>query len=376
MENKNQIVIEKPDSLLFVIVIFLLGIGIIMVYSATISNDPDGLYMKQVYSLIIAVACLIGFSFVNHNIYFKYSLYLLLISILLLILTLIPPFGKTINNASRWLNFGFVQFQSSEVAKLGLIIYLSATISAKGEKIKSFITGFLPLLLVTILVFFLIIIEPDFSMASLLLLTAIAMFYVGGIRFIYILLSFLFSVPILLSLTLFTNHRLDRIRAFFDPYSFSESVGYQTIRFIKALANGGMFGRGFGNGIQKHYIPYAFNDSIFSVIAEETGFIGSLIIILFYVLFAYRGYLIAFNAPTKASRLLAFGITTIIVFQTLINLSVVIGWIPITGMTLPFISYGGTSLVITCICAGILLNISKYRLVKSDSDHENNIIIK
>ncbi len=376
MENKNQIIIDKPDSLLFVIVIFLLGIGIIMVYSATISDDPDGLYIKQVYSLIIAVVCLIVFSFINHNIYFKYSIYLLFISILLLILTLIPPFGKTINNASRWLNFGFVQFQASEIAKIGLIIYLSATISAKGEKIKNFVTGFLPLLLVTILVFFLILVEPDFSMASLLLLTSIAIFYVGGIRFIYILISFLFSVPVLLSLTLFTSHRLDRIRAFFDPYSYSDSIGYQSIRFIKALANGGMFGRGFGNGIQKHYIPYAFNDSIFSIIAEETGFIGSLIIILFYVLFAYRGYLISFNAPTKASRLLAFGVTTIIAFQTLINLSVVIGWIPITGMTLPFISYGGTSLVITSICAGILLNISKYKLVKSDSDHENNIIIK
>ncbi len=361
MEHKN-IKIGNPDNILFISVIFLLGIGIIMVYSASMASDIENLFNKQLVSLCLSLFCLIVFSFINHNLLFKYNIYILIICLILLILTLVPPFGVTINNAKRWVDLGFIRFQASELIKIGLIIYLSITIALKKEKIKRFFSGFLPLLLVTILTFILILIEPDFSMASLVLITALAIFFVGGIKLIYIILSFLCSIPILLSLTLITNHRLDRIRAFLDPFSYPDSIGYQSIRFMKALSNGGFFGMGFGNGIQKHYIPYSFNDSIFSVIAEEIGFLGSFIVILFYVLFAYRGYLISFNAPTKASRLLAFGLTTIITLQALINLSVVIGGIPITGMTLPFISYGGTSLIMTSISAGILLNISKYKI--------------
>ncbi len=360
--DKRNIVINNPDNILFISVVFLLGIGIIMVYSASMASNINNLFNKQLLSLLISIASLIIFSFINHNLLFKYNVYILVICLILLILTLIPPFSVTINNAKRWINLGFIQFQASELIKIGLIVYLSITLAAKKDKIKKFITGFLPLLLITILVFILVLIEPDFSMAFLLLITALSIFYVGGIKITYIILSFLCSIPILLSLTMITNHRLDRIKAFIDPFSYPDSIGYQSIRFMKALSNGGFFGMGFGNGIQKHYIPYSFNDSIFSVIAEEIGFLGSFIVILFYVLFAYRGYLISFNAPTKASRLLAFGLTTLISLQALINLSVVIGGIPITGMTLPFISFGGTSLIITSICAGILLNISKYKV--------------
>ncbi|MFW5799788.1 MAG: FtsW/RodA/SpoVE family cell cycle protein [Spirochaetota bacterium] len=362
LKNNNNIIIDKPDNILFIVIIFLLGFGIIMVYSASMTTNIENLFLKQFISLGISILGLIVFSFLNHNILFKYNVYLLLISIILLILVMLPPFGVVVGNARRWINIGFIQFQPSELAKLALIIYLSVTITNKGIKVKRFVTGFLPLLVVMISVFILILIGPDFSTATLLLLTGLSIFYVGGIKFIYIVLSILFSLPLLLGLTLITDYRLDRIKAFLNPFLYSDSTGYQSIRFMKALANGEVFGMGFGNGIQKHYIPYSFNDSIFSVIAEEVGFIGSLIVILFYLLFAYRGYLISFNAPTKSSRLLAFGLTTLITFQALINFSVVIGWIPITGITLPFISFGGTSLVITSISAGILLNISKYKI--------------
>lgn len=361
--NKD-VIIGKPDSILFITVIFLMGFGILMVYSSSMTVDTDYIFNNQLKSLVFAVIGFVLFSFINHNLYFKFNIYILIICILLLILTIIPPFSVEVGNAKRWLNLGIITFQPSELAKLALIIYLASTISNKGDKVKKFLTGFFPLLLVTILFFLLILIEPDFSTATLLLITAIIVFFVGGIRFPYIVMSILFSIPVLLGLTLFTEYRFDRIKAFLNPFMYSDSTGYQTIRFWKALANGGLFGVGFGNGTQKHLLPYSFNDSIFSVIAEETGFIGCSIVILFYVLFAYRGYQIAFNAPLKASRYLAFGITTLIVIQTIINLFVIIGWIPITGVTLPFISYGGTSLLITAISTGILLNISKYKTIE------------
>lgn len=364
LENNKGIIVVKPDNILFLIVIFLLGFGIIMVFSASLTDKVENIFNKQIIYLCIAILSLFIFSSINHNIYFKYSIYIILMCIILLSLTLIPPFGISVGNAKRWLNLGIVKFQPSELAKLGLLIYLSVTIANKGEKIKKFFTGFFPLLLITILIFLLVLIEPDFSTATIILISAISLFYIGGIRFIYILLSILFSIPVLLGLTLITDYRLDRIKAFLNPFLYSDSTGYQSIRFLKALANGNFFGMGFGNGVQKYYIPYPFNDSIFSVITEEIGFIGSFIVILFFVIFAIRGYTIAYNAPTKQSRLLAFGITSTIIIQALINLCVVIGWIPITGITLPFISSGGTSLIMTCVGVGILLNISKYKISK------------
>ncbi len=372
MDNQQEnITIGKPDSILFVAVIFLLGVGIIMVYSACMLNGTDNVFIKQIISLCISVAMLIGFSFINHNILIKYKTYILLLSIILLSLVFIPPFKAELNDAKRWINLGITTFQPSEFAKIGLIIYLASAISSKGENIRNFARGYLPLLIVTFLMFALILVEPDFSVAILLLIVAFFMFYIGGIKILHIILSVVFIVPVLLGLILFAGNRLNRLIGSFDPFAYSNSLGYQSIKFMKALANGGLFGMGFGNGVEKYSIPYAINDSIFGVIAEEIGLIGSIIIILFYVLFAYRGYLIAFNAPTKSSRLLAFGLTSLIVVQTLINLSVVTGWLPITGMTLPFISYGGTSLIMVSICAGILLNISKYKIKQGKMNNDD-----
>jgi len=290
---------------------------------------------------------------------------ILITSLLLLIFVLIPGIGTTIGGSMRWFRFGPLSFQPSEFAKLALIIFLAYSLSNKEKKIKSFSIGFLPHLIVTLFMFALVILQPDFGTAMILLLLFFVLVFAAGSRVRY--LAYFAGITSVGCYFLISSvgYRLNRITAFLNPWEDPTSTGFQIIQSFLAFGSGGLWGTGLGNGKQKlFYLPEPHTDFIFSIIGEELGFIGVLLLIILFVFLAYCGIRICLKAPDLFGTYLALGITSLIVLHAVINLGVVMGLLPTKGSTLPFISYGGTSLVINFIGVGILLNISSQLSVK------------
>jgi cell division protein FtsW len=285
---------------------------------------------------------------------------------------LMPPLINIgiVHQSRRWFRIGTVGFQPSEFAKIVLITYLSSILSKKAERINDFYRGFLPPFLVVIVISFLVFIEPDFSTAFILFFISILMFFIAGIRSLSIISLFVVSIPALFLLISGKGYRKERIMGFLNPWSDPTDKGYQIIQSFKALAFGGAFGVGLGRSVQKmKYLPIPHTEFIFAIIAEEMGFIGVSFVLLLYMIFAYRGYMIAYSQPSSYDFLMAFGITSLVVMGAIMNIAVVTGLLPSTGISLPFLSYGGSSLLSNSILAGVLLNISKkgqISLLKTD----------
>lgn len=355
-----------PDFLLLFLTLGMVGFGIVMVFSAsfTVSYWDTGnrWFFTQKQLIFAGLGLFLMFITMNipYKFYKKYFFIFLFGSIFLLLLVFVPNIGVTYNGARSWIGIGSYTIQPSEFAKLGLIIYLAALIAKKSDKMKSFKNGLLPPLIVTFLFVFLLALQPDFGSASILIVTAIIMIVVGGANLKHIFYLMLGGIMLLPVIIFSEGYRLSRIKAFLDPWSDPYGSGYHLIQSLIALGNGGLLGTGFGKGIQKFfYLPYPHSDFIFSVIGEELGFLGVIIFLLAYLALIWRILIIALRSDDSFGKLYGVGVAALFGFQTFVNIGGVTGTIPITGVTIPFISTGGSSLLVSMTAVGILLSLSR-----------------
>ena len=371
-------ILEKkfPDYYLFAIVIILLTIGICMVFSSSfIMADKwygDSYYFlkKQIIYAIIALIVFLFSTNIDYHHYKKISKPLLILSIILLSVVFIPGVGRSAGGAIRWINLSLFSFQPSEIAKFALILYMAESMSRKDIKdLKTFARGILPSLVVIGTIFILILKEPDFSTALIVLGISFVMLFIGGTRITQLFTVIVASIPIGTLILLKEEYRKVRLLAFLDPWKDPLDSGFHVIQSLLALGSGGITGIGLAESRQKYfYLPDQHTDFIFSIIGEELGFIGTLSIIILFTLLLWRGYKIAIHSTDHFGCLLAAGITFVIAFQSMINIGVVTKMLPTTGITLPFISFGGTSLIVNMFCIGILLNISRFRVREDTED--------
>ncbi len=357
---------KKIDPVLFYIILLLLGIGLTFLFSSSYPNairlgkNPDYFLKRQ---LVMVGAGLIGalfFAGIPVEKLKKSVPYFLIISFILSVAVITA--GKEIQGAKRWIIFAGHSFQPSELVKISVILYIASVFSKKHDKIGELYTVSHPAVVVA--VFALIIFaQNDFSTAMFLIFVSGAMFFIAGVKIRYFFSSVIAAVPFLLILILSKEHRVKRLIAFIDPEKDPVGVGYQIIKAKAALVSGGLWGSGIGNGVKKFgTLPEAHSDFIFAVVGEETGFIGIFIIIILFAVFAVRGYAVSREREVNGdhfSSFLGFGITTSILYQALMNMAVVSGVVPATGIPLPFFSHGGSSMLVTLLMCGMLLNISK-----------------
>jgi len=292
----------------------------------------------------------------------KVAMPMFFITIFLLVLLFLPSIGERLGGAQSWINIPYLpSIQPAEIAKLGLIFYLAVWMEKRQELVRSFQYGFLPFTVLLSVIVILLAIQPDFGSVLVVVMIAASMFLVAGGSLLHIGLGAFFSGVLALPIILFADHVRQRFMTFINPDLDPLGAGYQIKQALIAVGNGGLFGVGFGKSIQKFgYLPEVQSDTIFAAAAEELGFVRIIFLITAYAVIAHRGYKIAGNAKDRFSMLVAVGITTWFTFQAIINIGVVLAIMPNTGITLPFISYGGTSLVLNMLAAGILLNISRY----------------
>ncbi|MFP4661157.1 MAG: stage V sporulation protein E [Halanaerobiales bacterium] len=364
MESK-----QAPDYILFFVVITLMSIGLIMILSASsiraLADYKDSFYLfkHQLVWSLVGIGAMFGFMHIDYHLYQKHAMLILLITIVALVLVLIPGLGRVAGGSRRWINLGPIGIQPSEMAKLGLVIYLSAYFSKKGEKIKSFTDGLLPPIIVLGVICLLILMEPDLGTAVTIAGTFFIMIFSAGAKALHLFFLTLAGIPMLWFFIYSEPYRKERFLAFLNPWSDPLDTGYHIIQSLLALGSGGIFGVGLGQSKQKFlYLPEPGTDFIFAVIGEELGVLGTLLVLMLFFLFAWRGLKIASSVPDMFGSMMAVGITTMVIIQAIINIGVVTSSMPVTGITLPFISYGGTSLVIMLSAVGVLLNISRQAL--------------
>lgn len=357
---------RKPvDFPILLTTVILVAFGIVMVFSASFYYSADrwgdGLYFfkRQCLWAVVGFTGMFIASRFDYTRLQKFSRIFLLISIALLVLVLF--IGEERNNAKRWLGIGSFSIQPAEIAKFAMILFISDTIARSKGGIRKFFKGVLPILLVTGLVFVLIMEQPNFSTAGSIVMLAFIMLFVGGAKLWHLFLLMAAGAAGAVALTLSADYRLDRLTAFLDPWSDPKDSGWQLIQSLYSLGSGGLFGLGLAQSRQKYlYLPYPETDFIFAIIGEELGFIGATFLILLYLVLIWRGIRVALTAPDLFGSLLAAGIISMIAIQVVINIAVVTASMPPTGLPLPFISYGGSSLAIFMTSIGVLLNISRH----------------
>lgn len=358
-EEKNSL-----DYSLVVIILMLLCFGLIMVFSASSANahyqfgDAMYFFKKQ---LIWAVAGLIMMWAVSTFPYKKIKQYTnLLFVITVVMLLLVPLIGTEVNGAKRWLGIGSLSFQPSEVAKLTLVLFLAKSITVFPERVKSLTGGYFRYLLIIVAVALVILIQPHLSGAIVVAVGGMAVLFAAGFKVKYFVVTLLCAIPALWGLSVASPYRFKRITSFLDPFADKLGESWQIVQSLYAIGSGGLFGLGLGQSRQKFlYIPEPQNDFIFAIICEELGFIGAVFVMFLFALLIWKGIMIAKNAPDEFSALTATGITSLVAVQVLMNIAVVTSTMPVTGVPLPFFSYGGTSLGILLVEMGILLNISR-----------------
>ncbi|MBB6217006.1 cell division protein FtsW [Anaerosolibacter carboniphilus] len=358
---------RKPsDFTLMITVLILVVIGIIMVFSASYAYAyfrlGDGYHFLK-RDLLWAVVGLCGMLATMNFDYWRYKKIAplgFILSLVLLILVL-TPLGIEYNGAKRWLGVGGFTVMPSEIAKICSIFFVAASLSNRPEKIKNFLKGVVPYLGIIGLYFGLIILQPNLSTAVTISAIIVSMMFVTGMRWGHLAFMGGGGVGLLVVMILAEPYRMRRLTGFLDPFADARDTGYQVIQSLLALGSGGLFGVGLGKSIQKYlYIPEPQNDFIFAIIGEELGFIGCVAVIILYLLLIWRGVRIAINAPDLFSCLIATGITAMVAVQVIINIAVATSSMPVTGIPLPFISWGGTSLAIFMTAIGVMLNISRY----------------
>ena len=355
----------KFDKILFFTILILGIFGIIMIYSASSIwasfkfQDAFHYVKYQSVFFIIGIIIMIIVSKIPISFYYKNSNKILLLCIVLLILVLIPGIGSIRNGSRSWFGIGSFGIQPSEASKIGLLIFVSKYLSRSEEKIKYIFKGVLPILFITFIIFGLIMLQPDFGTGFIIVCSILALLFVAGCPISFFTFGGVVGVVGVILLILIAPYRMDRITSFINPWSDALGTGFQIIQSLYAIGPSGLLGMGYLNSIQKHfYLPEPQTDFIFSIICEEFGIIGVILVLTLFGIILFRGIKISLNCSDSFSKYLAFGIVFQLLFQTSLNLMVVVGLIPVTGVTLPFLSYGGSSLWISMVSMGILLNIS------------------
>lgn len=357
----------KKERILLIIAVVLLNLfGLIMIYSASNIwseykfNDPYKYLKSQGLFLIISYITLFIVSKVPYVEYKKKSNVIFLVCVVLLVLVLIPGVGSVRNGSRSWFGIGGFGIQPSEFTKLGLIIFTSKYLSNNSKEIRDIKKGVLPILGILLLIFGLIMLEPDFGTGVVIVMTIVVLLFTSGVKMNFFIKIGVLGLIGVVALIIIAPYRMQRILSFINPWNDPLGSGFQIIQSLYAIGPGGLLGLGFGNSVQKHfYLPEPQTDFIFSIISEEFGFMGVLLVSILFITIIYSGFKIAMKCEDLFGKYLAFGITFGLAFQTMLNLMVVVGLIPVTGVTLPFLSYGGSSLLITMCGMGILLNISK-----------------
>lgn len=374
---KNQ----KPDYILLYITGILIGLGILILVSASafLSQEKFGnsfyfLNHQIIFGLFPGIILAFVFFRTSMSKLKKWAPTLLLINLGLLAMVFIPFFGIETRGAARWLDFGFFSFQPSEFLKFTFVLYLAAWLSGRKEmnssrktisnkvynQTKVFSETFVAFLMITGLIGLFLIFQPDITTLGIITLTAALIYFSAYTPLWHSILIVLMGSGALLALVKIAPYRMNRVLVFLNPETDPMGIGYQIKQVLIAVGSGGIWGTGLGMSIQKFgFIPHSMSDSIFAIFAEETGFIGSLILISLFVILAFQGFKIAKKAKNEFSKLLAFGITSWLVIQGFVNIGSMIGTLPLTGIPLPFISYGGSHLLAELAGVGILLNISK-----------------
>jgi cell division protein FtsW len=345
-------------------VLLLVGMGIVMVYSASsalalekFGSDYFFLKRQALFSLV-GILVLVGFSYIPFRLYRVLTYPALLAGIAMLIAVVFTGWGVTAGGSARWLQIGSLRFQPAELARMALVVYLAYSMSKKDELLRDFYVGFLPHLLVLGMFILLLMAQPDFGSVVIFAVLTWIMLFVGGCRLSHLVGVILLLTPMIWLFMTQAEYRVRRLMSFLHPWEHSSDAGYQIVHSFMAFGTGGITGAGIGKGYQKlFYLPEPHTDFIFSVIGEELGLIGVMIVIILYGIMLMRGIRIARHAQDPFGAFLAMGITVAIGLQVCINMGVTLGLLPTKGLTLPFLSYGGTSLLINMAAVGIMMNI-------------------
>lgn len=360
---------QPPDTLLLLATFLLLGIGLVMVYS---SSSVVSLYRHNIsyyflrrqaifagLGLVVMYICM-RFNYWNWRRFVKPAFWL---NFLLLIIVLIPGIGVERSDAQRWIDLGFTNFQPSDFTKFALVLFAANYLVVNKDKMQSFKRGLLPILIVTGLSFGLIMLQPDLGTGLTIFMTVFIVLFSGGARVGHLLGLASAAIPAVVALIFIAPYRLARLLSFLNPWADPGGSGWQIIQSLLAIGSGSLAGVGLGASRQKFlYLPEPWTDFIYAIICEELGFIGGAAVIILFLILIWRGFRIAMSAPDLFGQYLALGLTAMVAVQVCINLGVVLGTLPVTGIALPLISYGGTSLVLTLGCIGVLLNISRYSM--------------
>lgn len=361
---------RAPDFIMFLTVLILLAIGLVMVFSSSayFAGDPEGFHdpfhflKKQLLGAVLGIVVM--FYMMNYD-YYRLKRWvgvMLIASFVMLLLVLIPGIGMERLGARRWIDLGFTSFQPSELVKIFIITFIAYGLSKKKERIKNFGSGLLPFLIVSGLAALLILIEKDLGTAATLMGTVFIMFFAAGARGGHLTGLAGCGVVLVAAAIVLEPYRMQRFLAFIDPNVDPSGAGWNIINSLMSLASGGLLGMGLGQGRHSKflYLPERHTDFIFAAIGEELGFIGASLVILLFILLVWRGFRIAITCPDTFGSLLAAGLVSGIALQAFVNIGVVTGSLPVTGITLPFISAGSTSLIFSLMGVGIILNISRY----------------
>ena len=369
-EPLRAFVTAPPDTWLFAAVASLVAIGLVMVFSASSAtayadhHDTTFYLKRQVLWLAIGLTCAFAAYRIDYRKLKPVAPYILVVSIVSLIAVLVPHVGFVVNGARRWLGAGSISVQPSEFAKIALVVYLAAALSVRGERIASLVRGLFPLCIPVVIMAVLVLKEPDMGTASLLVMAAFAMFFAAGARIEHLALIFLATVPPVVATILASPYKRARIFAFVNPWKDAQNTGFHIVQSLLALGSGGLLGVGLGQSRAKFfYLPEQYTDFIFSVLGEELGLIGAITVIALFVVFAYRSIRIAIAAPDRFGFFLASGCAALITIQAFINIGVVTSSWPVTGVPLPFISYGGSSLVVYLVAVALIINVGRHRRV-------------
>ena len=356
-----------PDLPLFGVVVALVCVGVVMVYSASAIvaadrfHDPFFYQKKQLFWAVLGLGCLWGGMLLDYRWLERLVMPLLGLSFALLVLVLVPPFGQSINGTRRWFHLGPVSFQPVELAKFSLVLYLASFLTRRQEIIARFTEGLLPILLVAGSMAALTLLQPDLGNGLALIILTLAMAYLAGARVRHMVAIAGCALPAVIALIAMKPYRWRRMVAFMNPWDDPQGSGFQIIQSFLALGSGGWVGVGLGDSKQKlFYLPEPHTDFIFAIIGEELGLVGTTAIVALFALLIWRGLRVGLRAPDAFGAYLGLGLTIMLATQTIVNLGVVTGALPTKGLPLPFISFGGSALLMTMFSAGVLLNISQH----------------
>jgi cell division protein FtsW len=356
---------RRFDTTILLLAVVLTCFGVVMVYSSSsimaAERYHDGFYFlkRQGLYALAGFSCMAAIMRIDYHRLRRLAVPGLLLCAFLLLLVLVPGVGARAGGAARWIRLAGFSFQPSEAVKLALVLYMAHSLAKKQDKVKSFKLGILPYTIVLALLLLLLLLQPDLGSALTLGIVAMVMLMAAGTRFSHLFSLVVLSLPFLYYAVWHVDYRRRRILAFLDPWQDPTNTGFQIIQSLIAFGTGGLVGNGLGEGKQKlFYLPEAHTDFIFSVVGEELGFAGVLVVTAMFLVLVMRGIRAALHAPDDFGRYLAFGITLLIGMQAFINIAVVMGMLPTKGLALPFISFGGTSLLTSLAAVGILLNVS------------------